>query len=373
MRTTIGFVVFVATFSAILGLYHYYVLWRFSTFFGFRRGAAFWSVLAVLTFSYIASVWIHDLWPNRATILLHEAAGLWLGVSFLFFSVLVVFEVLKYLIAVPPPIAGAVVLGVVVALTACSMYNARLVLIREVDIPAPVDMRIAHLSDIHVDSDGERFLRRIVDMTNGCAPDVVLITGDVVEPRSGMTAETLKEFDRLNAPAFFVIGNHERYAGLDYVMDLFAETKVRVLRNEAVEFGDLQIIGVDDDNHPRQVEEALKNIPIDPERYTILMYHRPHGLEAAADAGVALMLAGHTHNGQIAPFNLIVRLAFRRMKGLHRHGDTYLMISTGTGTWGPKMRLGSRNEIIILNLRKPIDRGLTPHDREQTADSPPVP
>jgi len=352
MRETIGFVLFVATFVALCGLCNYYVFWRFSGFFGFKRGAAFWGVVVLLTLSYILSIWIHDFVPGRLTVLLHEAAGLWLGVGFLFFSALVVFEVLKYLIKVPPPVAGTSILVVVLGLTCYAMYNASIIRINEVDIAAPVEMRIAHLSDIHLDSDGDRFLRRIVEKTNACAPDVVLITGDMIEPRSGMTAKTLMQLDELSAPAFFVIGNHERYAGMEHVMELFAATKVRVLRNEAVEFGDVQIIGIDDDNNPAQVAKALEHIAVDPARYTVLMYHRPQGFEDAAEAGVGLMLAGHTHNGQIVPFNLIVRLAFRRIKGLHRYGDSFMMVSVGTGTWGPKMRLGSRNEIVMLRLGK---------------------
>ena len=82
------------------------------------------------------------------------------------------------------------------------------------------------------------------------------------------------------------------------------------------------------------------------------MYHRPIGFEAAVESGIDLMLAGHTHNGQIAPFNLIVGLGFEHMSGLYRHGGSYLYVTTGTGTWGPRMRLGSNNEIVLLKLRK---------------------
>jgi predicted MPP superfamily phosphohydrolase len=80
------------------------------------------------------------------------------------------------------------------------------------------------------------------------------------------------------------------------------------------------------------------------------MYHRPDGLEAAAEAGLDLMLSGHTHNGQIYPFSLLVRSQFSRICGRYQQGDTTLYVSPGTGTWGPVMRLGSANEVTLIEL-----------------------
>ncbi|MCP4830151.1 MAG: metallophosphoesterase, partial [Proteobacteria bacterium] len=80
-------------------------------------------------------------------------------------------------------------------------------------------------------------------------------------------------------------------------------------------------------------------------------YHRPWGLGAAAEAGVDLMISGHTHNGQIVPFNLVVKRVFKRSIGLFRQGTTHLYVSPGTGTWGPIMRLGSRGEITLYKVQ----------------------
>ncbi|MBE0537017.1 MAG: metallophosphoesterase [Phycisphaerae bacterium] len=352
MRETVGFLLFVAAFVALCGAGNFYILWRFSGFFGYKHGAAFWTVFALLTFSYVLSLMIHDLVGGKVTTMMHEAAALWLGIGLLFVSALVIYDVFKYVVKVPGPLAGSFIIVVVSALTVYAMHNAGRIFVREVEIPAPVEMNIVQLSDIHLGSDGSDFLRRVVDMSKTCSPDLVLITGDLIDPRSGITEEDLACLDDFSAPVFLIIGNHERYAGVEEVMQMLSATKVRPLRNEAVQLEHVQIIGIDDSNNSRQVAETLQGIPIDPSRYNVLMYHRPQGFEAAADAGIDLMLAGHTHNGQIAPFNLLVRLAFSRIKGLHRYGDSWLMISTGTGTWGPKMRLGSRNEIVLLKLRK---------------------
>jgi predicted MPP superfamily phosphohydrolase len=352
MKEALGFYLFVTAFVAVCGLLNYYVLWRFSGFFGIKRGPAFWAVLTILTLSYVVSIWLHDVLPDKLTALLHDAAALWLGIGLLLVSAMLIYEVLKYIIKLQPPVAGTAIILVVSALGAYAMINARRIHIKEVQIPAPLDMNLVHLSDIHLGSDGKDFLARIVDMTNTCSPDAVLITGDLLDPRSGITAQDLTCLDRLSAPVFFVIGNHEHYTGIATVLQLLSSTQVKVLRNEKADCGDIQIIGIDDSGNPRQVAEMLRRIPFDGARYNVLMYHRPQGFEAAADAGIDLMLAGHTHNGQIVPFNLLVRLAFSRVRGLHRYRDSFLMVSTGTGTWGPKMRLGSKNEILLLKLRK---------------------
>ena len=94
----------------------------------------------------------------------------------------------------------------------------------------------------------------------------------------------------------------------------------------------------------------LAHLDLDQEAFKILLYHRPDGLEAAAACGIDLMLTGHTHAGQIIPFNLVVKRFFAHIRGLATYGPTTLYVSPGTGTWGPVMRLGSRSEITCFDL-----------------------
>ncbi|MBT7370546.1 MAG: metallophosphoesterase, partial [Gammaproteobacteria bacterium] len=97
-----------------------------------------------------------------------------------------------------------------------------------------------------------------------------------------------------------------------------------------------------------QVERVLDRMTLDDESFVVLMYHRPHGFEAAARKGIDLMLSGHTHNGQIFPFHLVVKSAFDRVAGLYELGQSRLYVSQGTGTWGPVMRVGTRAEITLF-------------------------
>ena len=98
------------------------------------------------------------------------------------------------------------------------------------------------------------------------------------------------------------------------------------------------------------MKNVLSKDDLDPSKPPIVLYHTPTELEATADAGVGLQLSGHTHAGQMLPFNYLVRLMFRYMNGIYKYKDTYLYVSPGTGTWGPPMRLGSRCEITALDL-----------------------
>ncbi|MED5227799.1 MAG: metallophosphoesterase, partial [Pseudomonadota bacterium] len=125
---------------------------------------------------------------------------------------------------------------------------------------------------------------------------------------------------------------------------------VRVLRNNSVLADGLQLIGIDDADDVHQVGRELANITLDPQCFKVLLYHRPSGWDSAVKAGIDLTLSGHTHNGQIFPFNWLVKQQFKLITGLHRSGQCQLYVSPGTGTWGPVMRLGSRNEITCIDL-----------------------
>jgi predicted MPP superfamily phosphohydrolase len=145
----------------------------------------------------------------------------------------------------------------------------------------------------------------------------------------------------------FTSGNHEVYAGYDNVRQMLAATQVRWLRNEIVEFNGIRIIGVDNSYGTELLQSVLDRTPSSP-AFTILMNHQPTGFDIAARRGVGLTLSGHVHDGQIWPFNYVVGLFYPYLKGLHENGGAFLNVSTGTGIWGPPMRLGSRTEIVLL-------------------------
>jgi predicted MPP superfamily phosphohydrolase len=149
-----------------------------------------------------------------------------------------------------------------------------------------------------------------------------------------------------------VIGNHEIYDGLEKVIPVIEKTKAKILRNGVALFNGIQVVGVDYSERTKNFIKDLEKIKINKNKPSILLYHAPEDISIIEKKGIDLHLAGHTHGGQIFPFNLLVKLFFRNVRGLKKLNNTYQYTSMGTNIWGPPMRLGSRNEITVVDLIK---------------------
>lgn len=276
----------------------------------------------------------------------------WLGLSFILLVFLVLFEPLNLMLAPPPLQAAWTLLAATVLSALIGAINAQCIGIKTIQLSFPklhANLRVVQLSDVHIGSRLPALLRRLVKKTNALKPDYVMITGDLVD-LPHISLDALRPLSQFEVPVYYVIGNHERYVDLDNIDARLRQLGLTVLRNEEVTTGPLQIIGVDDAEDRAQVGTQLSQLDLSTEACKILLYHRPDGLAAAAAHGIDLMLAGHTHAGQITPFNLVVKRVFTHVQGLAIQGPTTLYVSPGTGTWGPVMRLGSRSEITCFEL-----------------------
>lgn len=276
----------------------------------------------------------------------------WLGISFIAFPLVVCWEFIDLFVRLDDRTAGFTLLLLISATALVAIYNAQMPVVKAVAIPAPESLQgttFAQISDVHVGSRSGRFLQRVVAKVNASKPDYVLITGDLIDFRDITVAE-LSSLGDLDAPVYLVIGNHERYVDLAAICKRLSSLGVHVLRNESVNMGEFQLLGIDDNESKSQVYRVLDQLEAEPDKFRILLYHRPDGAVDAAQWGVDLMLCGHTHNGQIVPFNLLVRRFFSRICGLYTVEQLHLYVSAGTGTWGPTLRLGSRCEIGMIRL-----------------------
>jgi predicted MPP superfamily phosphohydrolase len=297
-----------------------------------------------------------EIFPGPVGRSLSALALTWLGVCFLAFTVVICWELVHLLLPLPPQTWGLLLCAIIALLSGYAFYNAQRLVDVDVPIEVPADApagvrgkRLAQISDVHVGSRQPGFLRRVVQRVNASNPDLTLITGDLIDFHNVTEAE-LASLGTLRAPAFFIIGNHERYVDLEAICERLRNLGITVLRNESVVFEDLQLIGIDDADARNQVSRHLPALVAQPDKYRILLYHRPDGAEDAAAWGAHLMLCGHTHNGQILPFNLLVRRIFPRILGRYQIEQLILYVSPGTGTWGPVLRLGSRCEISMICL-----------------------
>ncbi|MDP6375858.1 MAG: metallophosphoesterase [Pseudomonadales bacterium] len=301
---------------------------------------------------------LYEWRSGRFTRVCAALAFTWLGCYFMAFIPVLAFEAMNLALPLHPATAGWTLVLITAVLCLYAFLNAQRLRVTDIDVAAPAyvgGLRIAQISDVHVGSRRSGFLERVIERLNMLQPDVVMITGDLIDFHA-VGEEELASLARLDAPAYFCAGNHERYVGLEDICERLRNLGVHVLRNESVEVGDLQIIAIDDADSRSQVKRFLPAIEALPGHFRILLYHRPDGAEAAADWGVHLMLCGHTHAGQIFPFNFLVRRMFRRLSGVYHIGTMVLNVSSGTGTWGPVMRLGSASEIGMICLTAKNER-----------------
>jgi len=230
--------------------------------------------------------------------------------------------------------------------------------------PAALDgFRIVQITDIHIGPIlDRRFAARLTEAVNALEPDLIAVTGDLVDGRVEHLYDEVAPFAELRARhgVFFVCGNHDFYSGVPGWVERVTELGMRPLRNEHVpiehEGGVFDLAGVDDYRGDWRLG-STEDLPAalagrDADRPVVLLAHDPSSFKGAAAAGVDFQLSGHTHGGQIWPFRWMVRLAVRWVEGLHRLGESTLYVSRGTGFWGPPIRLGAPAEITELTLRQ---------------------
>lgn len=237
--------------------------------------------------------------------------------------------------------------------------------------PALDGFRIAHVSDLHIGNalDGAR-LRRLVARTNAACADAIVVTGDLFDFDRKPVEEGARQLAGLRAPCgvYAILGNHDHhYVGADYVASELARhaPELRLLRNEIVALpveAPLYLAGADEDERNWAardirldcVEELAARRPDDGP--TLLLVHRPEVFGQARELGFPLVLAGHTHGGQLAlPLqdgrHNLARLFYRYARGLYREGTTSMYVNRGLGVGGPAIRLNCRREIAVVELR----------------------
>jgi hypothetical protein len=242
------------------------------------------------------------------------------------------------------------------------MVNARWVRVREVTVklaglPASWRGRKAVLmSDLHLGNViGRRFCQQIVERTRQLNPDIVFIAGDLFDGSEADPNRLASPLFTLSPPfgVFISTGNHEEFGGLAHYVDFLIRGGIRVLNNERVIVDGLHIAGVPygDSTYPMRLRAFLEGLHLGANEASILLNHVPNRLPIVEQAGVSLQLSGHTHGGQIFPFSWITRRAFGKFTyGLQRFGALQVFTSSGAGTWGPPMRVGTHPEIVLLRF-----------------------
>jgi hypothetical protein len=374
MSAPMRFAMFLTIVLSVWAVQHLYVGWRLWPLPVFAPGLGRRILLVGLAagfLSYPLGRVLYAIGSHGTGRALEYAGAVWMGTLFLLFASLLFVDLVTLGGFILRPWVGtmrtaALALSLVAAVI--GLVSARLgpqVVRLEVPLatlpPAADGLTIAHLSDVHLGTIlGPSFLERIISQTAELEPDVVVITGDLVDGDPGVVEEMLPQLRTLRAPrgVFAVLGNHEYYAGRERSRALLRDAGFTVLDNAAHELEPgLVLAGVPDARGSAQtgageadltaaLDEAGKDAAV------VLLQHAPEAEQVAAEAGVDLMLNGHTHGGQLWPFHYLVQRAYPHYAGVYRVGEMTQVVSRGSGQWGPPMRFLAPSEIYLITLRR---------------------
>jgi predicted MPP superfamily phosphohydrolase len=361
---------FIAVIQSLLCLIHLFLYrtWSFSPTGGAIPGA-FWIKLGlgVLSVSFVVASLLAYRYTNAPLRAFYRAAAVWTGMlTFLFFAAVfswIIFGVARLLglgvnfhRIVELLFAAAAVTGLYGVVNA-SITRITRTTVRLANLPAAwFGRKAALISDVHLGHvRNGNFLRRMVRKILKEQPDAIFITGDLYDGTAIDARRAAEPLNKLVAPhgVYFVAGNHEQFRDDSKYMDAITAAGVRVLRNEKVEADGLQIAGVPylSATHGAHFASVLRDIRLDRDRASILLTHAPDHPAVAEAAGVSLQLSGHTHLGQFVPWSWMARRVYRQfVYGLSRIGKMQVFTSSGAGTWGPPLRLGSNPEIVVLEF-----------------------
>lgn len=365
---TVRMGIFAGIFSTALLATTLLVTWTWRRFTGFDS-LAWIAVPLVLTLGMVPAIMLGFRLRHPVLGTAYKISAVSLGIlNYLLFAALACWLVAGVAAVagfpVDRPALAGVTYGMAVLIAGWGLANAMTLRVTQVTVALPglpaswVGRRIAVVSDVHLGNvRGAGFVRRIVRRLNALAPDAVLLAGDMFDGAVVDTGAVVRPWKELSARhgVYFATGNHDEFSDRRPWLAALAAAGVRVLHNEKVVVDGLQIVGVHDGEagEAATYREILQQAGIDRDRASILLTHQPSRLEIPEQAGISLQVSGHTHGGQFWPWTRVVaRVHGRFGYGLNPFGQMLVLTSSGAGTWGPPLRVGTKSEIVLLTLAR---------------------
>jgi predicted MPP superfamily phosphohydrolase len=327
-------------------------------------------ILFILSMSFIIAAMLGFRFSNGLVAAIYKVAAVWLGVlNFLFWAACLCW-IAAFAVHLAKPEAleaarssiGAGCFGLAVLVVLYGLINARMIRERRLtvtlpNLPPSWKGRTALLvTDIHLGNvNTSGFSRRIAAVARRLDPAVVFLAGDLYDGSKADPTKLAAPLFELTPPlgVFFCGGNHEDFGDAANYTATLERGGIRVLHNERVMVDGLQVIGVSyaDSTYPAHLRAYLESLHLDDGPASVLLNHVPHRLPIVEQTGVNLQLSGHTHGGQFFPFTLVTRWVYGKFTyGLQRFGKLQVLTSSGVGTWGPPMRVGTEPEVVLITF-----------------------
>jgi len=379
-----GFIVVITLILGIYSLLNYYII---------RNGLPLtdnqppvWRTLLIWGVVFLAAAFLIGRFTERVSVNFVSTALIWIGSFWLAIMVYLVLQLAlidlargldklfhffpAFLSANPEKVRkgiSLVVVGVTILVVLIGHINTWFPAVNKIQIPIDKQagilksLHIVAFSDVHLGTIIEkRHLRGIVDQVNALNPDIILIPGDIIDEDISPVIHTNVGEVMLQLRAkygvYAVTGNHEYIGGVNKAKEYLTNHGIKLLSDTAVLIDDsFYVVGREDlaigQFSGKRRKELLDIVSdLDTSKPMILLDHQPIGLAQAETAGIDLQLSGHTHHGQLWPFNYITNRIFEVSRGLIKNGNTHFLVSSGIGGWGPPVRTNSRPEILDITL-----------------------
>ena len=356
----------------------------------FSRGLQAFALSPVWKKSYIITFWVivscfiigeilEHTHSSIASEWIYRIGAFWLAFMLYFSLSILLFDVIRllnYFFHFLPEMTqtlrfrlGLVTVAIVSLIVLSGHINALCTRVKEISLTIPKkvtgshEMKIAMASDIHLGAlIGENREARLVSIINEQKPDLVLLCGDLVDGDIGsaLRKNLGKHLQEIKTPmgVYAIAGNHEYIGGIQRTLPYLESLNIKILRDQTITLSNgVQIVGRDDRDNRRMGDangrKSLKELmtTLDKTAPVIVMNHQPFNLEEAVTEGVDLHLSGHTHHGQLWPFNYVTKAMFELSWGFLKKGGTNFYVSSGFGSWGPPVRIGNTAEVVIFNIK----------------------
>ena len=365
LKRILMYVIFLGVFLGIYGGMNYYVFRSITK--GFMITGLNKKLLAAFFIFMASSFMVSQFLKSKMDVyVLFYLGSLWLGVLAISISILLFKDLIVFFIPNYRRLASVISIFLIIIGTGLSIWTVlKGPKVKNIDLNF-ADGRVTEpfsvvlLSDVHLGMmTSHKWLDTVIDSVNALEADIIVITGDLIDDDYHHVERFIPQMQRFKSKygTFAISGNHEVYRGIENFHTFTRESNVVALDSKIEVVGDLvNIIGLEDFYAGRNNKEAFREKLTElinqgnANNLNLLLFHQPEHFELAAGLGIDLQLSGHTHGGQIPPLNFLIPLRYKYGKGLYNYLSSYIYTSTGTGTWGPPMRIFSVSEIVKINL-----------------------